>query len=159
MADKKAAFDKDLVEDLAKILNETDLTEIEVEQGDMRVRVSRERVAEMVSHHQVVQASAPSTPAAATPAPAAPSSEPASTASAANQVMSPMVGTAYMAPSPDAAPFVEVGAKIAEGDTILIIEAMKTMNQIPSTKSGTVTAVLVSDGEPVEFGQPLVTIE
>ncbi len=156
MADKKAAFDKDLVEDLAKILNETDLTEIEVEQGDMRVRVSRERAAELVSHHQVVQAPAP---AATAPAPAAPSSEPASTASAANQVISPMVGTAYMAPSPDAAPFVEVGAKIAEGDTILIIEAMKTMNQIPSTKSGTVTAVLVSDGEPVEFGQPLVTIE
>lgn len=157
MADKKAAFDKDLVEDLAKILNETDLTEIEVEQGDMRVRVSRERAAEMVSHHQVVQAPAPA--AAAMPAPAASSSEPANTASAANQVISPMVGTAYMASSPDAAPFVEVGAKIAEGDTILIIEAMKTMNQIPSTKSGTVTAVLVSDGEPVEFGQPLVTIE
>ena len=159
MADKKAAFDKDLVEDLAKILNETDLTEIEVEQGDMRVRVSRERAAEMVSHHQVVQTPAPAVPAAAMPAPAASSSEPANTASAANQVISPMVGTAYMASSPDAAPFVEVGAKIAEGDTILIIEAMKTMNQIPSTKSGTVTAVLVSDGEPVEFGQPLVTIE
>ncbi len=156
MADKKAAFDKDLVEDLAKILNETDLSEIEVEQGDMRVRVSRERAAEMVSHRQVVQAPAPIAPA---PALAVPASEPASVASAANQVSSPMVGTAYMAASPDAAPFVEVGTKIAEGDTILIIEAMKTMNQIPSTKSGTITAILVNDGEPVEFGQPLVTIE
>lgn len=155
MAEKKAAFDKELVEDLAKILNETDLTEIEVEQGDMRIRVSRELAQQVVSQ-QV--AAAPVQVAAAAPI-AAPSADPAPRPSGANDVNSPMVGTAYMSPSPDAAAFIEVGAKISEGETLLIIEAMKTMNQIPSTRSGTVTAILVNDGEPVEFGQPLVTIE
>lgn len=155
MAEKKAAFDKELVGDLAKILNETDLTEIEVEQGDMRIRVSREPAQQIVSQ-QV--AAAPAPVAAAAPI-ASPSAEAAQRPSSANDVHSPMVGTAYMSPSPDAAAFVEVGAKVAEGETLMIIEAMKTMNQIPSTRSGTVTAILVNDGEPVEFGQPLVTIE
>lgn len=155
MAEKKAAFDKELVGDLAKILNETDLTEIEVEQGDMRIRVSREPAQQIVSQ-QV--AAAPAPVAAAAPI-ASPSAEAAPRPSSANDVHSPMVGTAYMSPSPDAAAFVEVGAKVAEGETLMIIEAMKTMNQIPSTRSGTVTAILVNDGEPVEFGQPLVTIE
>lgn len=160
MADKKAAFDKDLVGDLAKILNETDLTEIEVEHGDMRIRVSREPAQQIVSQ-QV--AAAPAAVAASAPAPAAtpanPIAEAPTKSAGGSDVPSPMVGTAYLAPSPDAAPFLEVGSKIAEGETLLIIEAMKTMNQIPSPRSGTVTAILVSDGEPVEFGQPLVTIE
>jgi len=157
MAEKKAAFDKELVGDLAKILNETDLTEIEVEQGDMRIRVSREPAQQIVSQ-QVAAAPAPIA-AAPTAAPNAPSAEATPKPSGANDVHSPMVGTAYMSPSPDAAAFIEVGAKISEGETLLIIEAMKTMNQIPSTRSGTVTAILVNDGEPVEFGQALVTIE
>jgi acetyl-CoA carboxylase biotin carboxyl carrier protein len=157
MAEKKAAFDKELVEDLAKILNETDLTEIEVEHGDMRVRVSREPAQQIVSQ-QVAPAPAPTAAAPITTA-SAPVAEPSPKAARGSDVPSPMVGTAYLSPSPDASPFVEVGTKISEGETLLIIEAMKTMNQIPSTRSGTVTAVLVSDGEPVEFGQPLVTIE
>lgn len=157
MAEKKATFDKELVEDLAKILNETDLTEIEVEHGDMRVRVSREPAQQFVSQ-SVAPAPAPiAAPAAA--ASSAAGAEASPKAASGSEVPSPMVGTAYMSPSPDASPFIEVGSKIAEGDTLLIIEAMKTMNQIPATRSGTVTAILVNDGEPVEFGQPLVTIE
>lgn len=155
MAEKKATFDTELVEDLAKILNETDLTEIEVEQGDMRVRVSREPAQQIVSQQPALA------PIAAAPiaAASAPSAEASPKAANGSDVPSPMVGTAYMSASPDASPFIEIGAKISEGETLLIIEAMKTMNQIPSTRSGTVTAILVNDGEPVEFGQPLVTIE
>ncbi|MEM9574606.1 MAG: acetyl-CoA carboxylase biotin carboxyl carrier protein [Pseudomonadota bacterium] len=158
MAEKKAAFDKELVGDLAKILNETDLTEIEVEQGDMRIRVSREP-AQQVVNQQVAAAPAPIAAAAPMSPSSAPNTEAAPRSSSANDVHSPMVGTAYMAPSPDADAFIEIGSKVAEGETLMIIEAMKTMNQIPSTRSGTVTAILVNDGEPVEFGQPLVTIE
>ena len=159
MAEKKSAFDKDLVSDLANILNDTDLTEIEVEHGEMRIRVSREPAPQMVNY-----ASAPAAQAAPSAAPAASSSVPADNAPASksasgSEVPSPMVGTAYMAPSPDADNFIAVGSKVKEGDTLLIIEAMKVMNQIPSPRSGTVTSILVSDTEPVEFGQPLVVIE
>lgn len=163
MADKKAAFDKELVSDLARILNETDLTEIEVEQGEMRIRVSREPAT------AVYQASAPAAPQMPAAAPAAPApASPASSAAAAdaseavdtrNAVPAPMVGTAYMAPAPDADPFIAVGAKVSEGETLLIIEAMKVMNQIPAPRSGTVTSILFEDGEPVEYGQPLLVIE
>ncbi|WP_306117885.1 MULTISPECIES: acetyl-CoA carboxylase biotin carboxyl carrier protein [unclassified Roseitalea] len=163
MADKKSAFDKDLVSDLARILNETDLTEIEVEQGEMRIRVSREAPAQFVSH---MAPSAPpaAPPAAAAPQPAAESAEPAAGAapqapSTENALPAPMVGTAYLAPAPGAEPFIAVGASVAEGETLLIIEAMKVMNQIPAPRAGTVTAILIEDGEPVEFGQPLLVIE
>ena len=160
MTAKKKNIDQSLVRDLANILNETDLTEIEVEQDDFRVRVSRATTAAT----QVVAAPAPA-PVAAAPAPVtmninneAPAPAPAAAASSAAEP-SPMVGTAYLAPSPDSDPFVKVGQAVKEGQTILIIEAMKTMNQIPATKSGKVTEILVEDGQPVEFGDPLVVIE
>jgi acetyl-CoA carboxylase biotin carboxyl carrier protein len=158
MTAKKKNIDQSLVRDLANILNETDLTEIEVEQDDFRVRVSRASTAPV----QVAAAAPAPAPAAAPPAPVTmvmnnEASAPASTSSAAEP--SPMVGTAYMAPSPDSDPFVKVGQSIKEGQTILIIEAMKTMNQIPATKSGKIVEILVEDGQPVEFGDPLVVIE
>ncbi len=159
MADKKPRIDHDLVRDLANILTETDLTEIEVEQDDLRIRVSRG--GGPVLPALSVQASQ----AALSPAPAAPASVPATdpvgeTASnMKNAVTSPMVGTAYLAPSPDANPFVQVGQTVSEGQPVLIIEAMKTMNQIPAPRDGKVTAVLVDDAQPVEFGEPLLIIE
>jgi acetyl-CoA carboxylase biotin carboxyl carrier protein len=154
MSTKKNGVDQQLIRDLAKILDDTNLSEIEVELGDMKLRVSRQMTA--------VHAMAPAmTSVAAAPA----SSTPAATAAAAaadkskNAVPSPMVGTAYLAPAPGAAPFIAVGQTVREGQTLLIIEAMKTMNQIPSPRSGTVTAILFEDGHPVEYGEPLVVIE
>lgn len=157
MSQKKAGIDQSLIRDLANILTETDLTEIEVEQEDLRIRVSR------AGTQSYVHAAAPPPPAAApAPQPAAASSEAAPPEAAApnpkDVVTSPMVGTAYLAPAPGARPFVEVGQSVKEGQTILIIEAMKTMNQIPAPKSGTVTAILVEDGQPVEYGESLITI-
>ncbi|MBE0692544.1 MAG: acetyl-CoA carboxylase biotin carboxyl carrier protein [Aquamicrobium sp.] len=157
MSTRKAGIDQQLIRDLAGILEETNLTEIEVEQDDLRIRVSRTPAP--------VQAYAPA-PAFAAPAPAAAAAAPASAAPAAaaadtsrNAVPSPMVGTAYSAPAPGAKPFIEVGQTVREGQTLLIIEAMKTMNQIPSPRAGTVTAILFEDAQPVEFGEPLVVIE
>ena len=153
MAGKNSAVDQGLIRDLAGILNETDLTEIEVEQGDLRIRVSRASAPVYAHAPQMMapqQAPAVASQAAAPIAAAGPS---------ANSVPSPMVGTVYFAPAPGANAFIEVGAKVKEGQTILIIEAMKTMNQIPAPRSGTVTAILVEDGQPVEYGEALVVIE
>jgi acetyl-CoA carboxylase biotin carboxyl carrier protein len=157
MSSKRPGLDQQLIRDLAEILNDTNLTEIEVEHGDLKLRVSRQPA--------MVQAYAPA-PAPA-PAPSAPVAAPAASAPAAaapvadtkNAVPSPMVGTAYMSPSPGARPFIEVGQKVQQGQTLLIIEAMKTMNQIPSPRAGTVTAILFEDAQPVEYGEPLVVIE
>ena len=155
MSIKKTGVDQQLIRDLAGILNDTNLTEIEVELGDLKVRVSRQS--------QAVHAVAAPLPAIA--APVAAVAQPASVAAVApadpskNAVPSPMVGTAYLAPSPDAKPFVEIGQKVKEGQTLLIIEAMKTMNQIPSPRAGTVTAILIEDAQPVEYGMPLVVLE
>ena len=154
MAGKSGGIDQRLIRDLAGILNETDLTEIEVEQGDLRIRVSRQGAAMMMAPQSYA---APQQHAA--PAPTAAPVAATAAASNANAVPSPMVGTVYFAPGPDADPFVIVGTKIKEGQTILIIEAMKTMNQIAAPRSGTVTAILVDDGSPVEYGQSLITIE
>ena len=155
MTTKKPGVDQQLIRDLAGILNDTNLTDIEVEFGDLKVRVSR--------HAAPVHAvAAPPSYAAPAASPAAPAAAPASASPASdakNAIPSPMVGTAYLAPSPDAKAFIEVGAKVKEGQTLLIIEAMKTMNQIPSPRSGTVTAILVEDAQPVEYGMPLVVIE
>ncbi|MCK8782567.1 acetyl-CoA carboxylase biotin carboxyl carrier protein [Rhizobium sp. NTR19] len=153
MSEKKNGIDKGLIRDLANILNDTDLTEIEVEQDDLRIRVSRQGAT------QYVQAPvAPSfAPAAAAPAAASPA--PVAAADNKNAVTAPMVGTIYLAPAPGARAFVEVGTMVKEGQTLLIIEAMKTMNQIPSPRAGKVTEILVNDSQPVEFGQPLVIIE
>jgi acetyl-CoA carboxylase, biotin carboxyl carrier protein len=161
MSNKKTDVDQQLIRDLAGILNDTNLSEIEVELGDLKIRVARQAT--------VVQAQAIAAPPAfsAAPASAAPAAAPAAGASASqpaddmlrNAVPSPMVGTAYLAPSPDAKPFVEVGQTVREGQTLLIIEAMKTMNQIPAPRSGKVTAILVEDAQPVEYGMPLLVIE
>ena len=153
MSIKKTGVDQQLIRDLAGILNDTNLTEIEVELGDLKVRVSRQA--------QAVHAVA--APLSAVAPVAAVAAQPATAAVAAdvskNAVPSPMVGTAYLAPSPDAKAFIEVGQKVKEGQTLLIIEAMKTMNQIPAPRSGKVTKILVEDGQPVEFGEPLLIIE
>ncbi|WP_395447089.1 acetyl-CoA carboxylase biotin carboxyl carrier protein [Aminobacter sp. UC22_36] len=155
MATKKTdGVDQQLVRDLAGILNDTNLTEIEVELGDLKVRVSRQTQAVHAVAAPMMAASAAvnSTPVAAVAAPAV-------VDISKNAVPSPMVGTAYLAPSPDAKPFIEVGSVVKEGQTLLIIEAMKTMNQIPAPRSGTVTAILIEDAQPVEYGMPLVVVE
>ncbi|MBR0871070.1 acetyl-CoA carboxylase biotin carboxyl carrier protein [Bradyrhizobium tropiciagri] len=146
--------DSALIRELALLLAETNLTEIEIERAGLRVRVARNI------------SIAASVPAAAVQAVAMPAVAAAATAAAATDfakhpgvVPSPMVGTAYWAPEPGAKPFIEVGSKVTAGQTLLIIEAMKTMNQIPSPRAGTVTQLLVEDGQPVEFGEPLVIIE
>ncbi|TWG93870.1 acetyl-CoA carboxylase biotin carboxyl carrier protein [Mesorhizobium sp. J18] len=157
MSTKNYNFDQKLIRDLAGILDETNLTEIEVEHGDMRIRVCRQA--------SPIQAYATPAPAIAAAAPQAAAeqgrSQPAEPAVdlAKNAVPSPMVGTAYRAPAPGAKAFIEVGETVREGQTLLIIEAMKTMNQIPSPRSGVVTAILFEDAQPVEFGEPLVVIE
>ena len=157
MSTKKSGIDQQLIRDLAGILDETKLTEIEVEQDDVRIRVSRQPAA--------MQAYAPAAAPLQAPAAQQPSAPSGSLAAAPqaevskNAVPSPMVGTAYGAPAPGAKPFIEVGQQVREGQTLLIIEAMKTMNQIPSPRSGTVTAILFEDAQPVEFGEPLVMIE
>ena len=143
--------DTDLVRELAAMLNDTGLSEIEVEDGERKIRVSRNMTA--VSAPMMAAPVAP--PAAAAPAAAAAPSAPAI---AANAMKSPMVGTAYLAPEPDAPPFVSVGQQVNVGDTVLIIEAMKVMNPIVAATSGTVTEILVESGQPVEFDQPLLVI-
>lgn len=158
---KSATIDTTTVNELAHILRETDLTEIEVESGDMRIRVSREAPAQYIQSNAPVAAPAP----AATPVPlVAPATGTVATevpAASANghEVPAPMVGTVYMAPAPGADAFVKIGSSVKEGETLLIIEAMKVMNQIPAPKSGKVASFLVDDGDPVEYGQPLLVIE
>ncbi len=153
MADKKQGIDQGLIRDLANILNETDLTEIEVEQDDLRIRVSR------AGTPQYVQAPIAAPAAYAAPAAAAAAPVVVDARNNKNAVTAPMVGTAYLSPAPGSRPFIEVGATVKEGQTILIIEAMKTMNQIPAPRSGKVTEILVQDSSPVEYGEPLIVIE
>ena len=159
----KTSHDSDVsfIQALAELLRENDLTELQVkrdyaENDSLNVRVSRQT-------QTVVQASvpaaAPAPVAAAAPAAAAPATESADPANHPGAVTSPMVGTVYMAPEPGAAPFASVGATVNEGDTLLIIEAMKTMNHIPAPRAGTIKRILVEDGGAVEFGAPLVIIE
>lgn len=151
--------DVDLVRQLAELLDATQLTEIEVEDGDRRIRVAREVTATPAVYH------APAPAAAAAPAPASataalPHAEPAAAEpSLANAVRSPMVGTAYLAAEPGAAAFVAIGKQVQAGDTLLIVEAMKVMNPITAPSAGTVKAILVDNGQPVEFDQPLVVVE
>jgi len=148
----KAIVDQDLIRELAQLLKETGLSEIEIDRDGLRVRVARA----MAAH------------AAAPAASLAPNADPATTPAEATTsdlskhpgcLHSPMVGTAYLAPEPGAPAFVEVGSRVAQGQTILIIEAMKTMNHIPAPKAGTVTRILVGNLQPVEFGEPLAIIE
>ena len=153
MADKKNGIDQALIRDLANILNETDLTEIEVEQDELRIRVSRAGTPQYVQAPMAAPApvAAPAVSAAVAPAADARNNK--------NAVTAPMVGTASLSPAPGARPFIEVGATVKEGQTILIIEAMKTMNQIPAPRSGKITEILVQDASPVEYGEPLIVIE
>jgi acetyl-CoA carboxylase biotin carboxyl carrier protein len=146
----KAGVDQDLIRQLAALLKETDLSEIEIETGSLKLRVARQ--VNQVSVPVMSAAPAPVAAAAAAPAPVNDAAHPGA-------LMSPMVGTTYLAPEPGAAPFVTVGSKVSVGQTVLIIEAMKTMNHIPATKAGTVTKILVEDGQPVEFGEPLIIVE
>ena len=153
-AAKFSSEDSALIRELALLLDETSLTEIEIERAGLRVRVARNvsiAAAVPAQAATIVTAQAVAVPAAATPD--------ADFANHPGVVPSPMVGTAYWAPEPSAKPFIEVGARVSAGQTLLIIEAMKTMNQIPSPRAGTVTQILVEDGQPVEFGEPLVIIE
>ena len=152
----KTAFDTDTIRALAEILNETSLTEIEVEDQGLRIRVARQ------ANVQQVSVAAPQFSA---PLPVAAPSALSSVAAAANvntaaqgTVPSPMVGTAYLASAPDKPNFVEIGQSVKVGQTLLIIEAMKTFNEIPSPRAGKVVEILVGSGDPVEFGQPLVVV-
>jgi acetyl-CoA carboxylase biotin carboxyl carrier protein len=151
---KAPVVDHALILELTKLLDETGLTEIEIEQDGQRVRVARGAVAAAPAP----VARAPAAPAVPQPV-AESASRPIDPAKHPGVVTSPMVGTAYGAAEPGAKPFVEVGQSVKAGDTLLIIEAMKTMNQIPAPRAGTVTQVLFEDGQPVEFGEPLVIIE
>jgi len=159
---KDAGFDVQLVRDLAQVLDSANLTDIKIDLGEVRIRVSRH-----AAPTSIVQGFAAPPPAAAEngnvgagSVVASPSATVnASVVDTSNAVTSPMVGTAYLAPAPGARPFVEIGQKVAEGETLLIVEAMKTMNPITAPHSGTVRAVLISDAQPVEFGEPLIIIE
>ena len=165
------AIDTRLVRKLAAILKETELTEIEVERGDLRIRVARSLTvaAAPMALAPAVAAAAPVAlaPAVAAPAPAAHAAPgavaepPAAVAAqyAGDVVPSPMVGTVYLQPQPGAEPFIRIGAMVSEGQTLLIVEAMKTMNPIPAPRAGKVVDILVADAQPVEFGEPLVVIE
>jgi acetyl-CoA carboxylase biotin carboxyl carrier protein len=158
--DKAGAMhvDIDLVRQLAAVLDDTNLTELEVEDGDRKVRVARTLQAAPAMMQAPAYAPAPAA-AAAAPATAAPAAEAAPAAGAAMAVMSPLVGTVYLAANPEAKNFVSVGDKVSAGDTLVIIEAMKVMNPIHAPAAGTVKAVLVENGQPVEFDQPLVVVE
>ncbi len=145
---KKEHLDADLVRQLAALLDETGLSEIEIAEGDAKIRVAKN----ITMASSIITHSSSPTPhnMASTPA--------ANSAPDADALLSPMVGNAYLSPRPDAEPFVKVGQKVSVGDTVLIIEAMKVMNPIPATKSGTVKEILVSNGQPVEYNEPLVII-
>ena len=150
---RKQSPNEDLIRSLANLLNETGLTEIEIEENDLRVRVAR---APMMPAHAVPLSHVPA-PAAGVTAP--PAGAGSSLENHPGVVTSPMVGTAYRSPEPGAPAFVEVGAVVREGQTLLIVEAMKTMNQIAAPRSGTVKCIFVENGQPVEYGEPLMVIE
>jgi acetyl-CoA carboxylase biotin carboxyl carrier protein len=170
MSRSQSGIDPEIIRDLAKLLTETDLTEIEVQHADLRIRVARQV---SVSATVPVAAALPAAPAAALGQPAgqpvsAPVAAPAPAAAAPpaddlsnhpGVLKSPMVGTAYLGAAPGAKPFVEVGSKVNQGDRVLIVEAMKTFNDIVAPRSGTVTAFLIEDKQPVEYNQPLMIIE
>jgi acetyl-CoA carboxylase biotin carboxyl carrier protein len=147
---EKSSLDQTMIRELAELLDDTGLTEIEIERDGIRLRVARN-----VTVAAALPAAAATTAFAGQPATIStndPTAHPGC-------VKSPMVGTGYLAPEPGAAPFIQVGTRVSQGQTLLIIEAMKTMNHIPAPRGGTVTQILVGNGQPVEFGEPLVIIE
>jgi acetyl-CoA carboxylase biotin carboxyl carrier protein len=155
---KTGSAESQMIRELAELLNDTGLTEIEIEKSGLKIRVAKKISITTVPPQAYAAAAAPA-------APAAPTAE-AKQAALSNDlskhpgaVKSPMVGTAYRSPEPGAPTFCEVGSKVNQGDTLLIIEAMKTMNQIPAPRAGTVKAILVENAQPVEYGEPLIIIE
>jgi len=153
MPKQRQGIDQELIRELARLLSETGLTEIEIEQSGLRVRVARQAAAAAVAPAAPAAPGIPLPPPMPVPAGAVdPDKHPGT-------VASPMVGTAYLAPEPGAKPFVDIGSVVRAGETLLIIEAMKTMNQIPAPRSGTVIQILIEDGTPVEFGEPLMIVE
>jgi acetyl-CoA carboxylase biotin carboxyl carrier protein len=157
---KEHPIDPELVRELATLIAETDLTEIEVEKGDLRIRVARTITQAPVSIPFQIPAQAPASSVPVMAVAAAESAPgPKSAAAHPGTVLSPMVGTAYRKPSPDAKPFVEIGSRVEAGDKVLLVEAMKTFNEITAPRSGVVTAIFVEDGQPVEYGEPLLLIE
>jgi acetyl-CoA carboxylase biotin carboxyl carrier protein len=151
--DDGTSVDHDVIRELAKLLDETGLTEIEFERGGVRVRVARQ------GQPVVAAVAAPRAAALSTDAPAGAGTASGDISKHPGAVPSPMVGTAYLGPEPGARPYVEVGSQVRAGQTLLIIEAMKTMNQIPAPRAGRVVQILVEDAQPVEFGEPLMIIE
>jgi acetyl-CoA carboxylase biotin carboxyl carrier protein len=153
MAKLKSAIDADLIRELAKLLEETGLTEIEFERNGERVRVARR------ARRPAAAAGSAASAAAQASAARAAIADPIDLTSHPGLVTSPMVGIAYLGPEPGARAYVEIGSRVRAGETILIVEAMKTMNQIPAPRAGTVTQILIEDGKPVEFGEPLMIVE
>jgi acetyl-CoA carboxylase biotin carboxyl carrier protein len=151
----KPSLDQELIRELAQLLTETGLTEIEIDREGVRVRVARQ----LIAGPAVSAAVAPAVPAAAGSGQLAGAGADADPAKHPGCVRSPMVGVAYLSPEPGASPFVSVGSRVSQGQTLLIIEAMKTMNHIPAPKAGVVTQVLITNSQPVEFGEPLVIVE
>jgi acetyl-CoA carboxylase biotin carboxyl carrier protein len=149
---KTPAIDHDTIRDLAKLLDETGLSEIEIQQDGVSIRVKRNPATAAPRSRSAEATVAAATAAAPAIVPIEPSQHP-------GVVASPMVGTAYLGASPGARPFVDIGSQVKAGDTLIIIEAMKTMNQISAARSGTVAQILVEDGQPVEYGEPLMIIE
>ncbi|QEN91085.1 acetyl-CoA carboxylase biotin carboxyl carrier protein [Labrys sp. KNU-23] len=154
MSRTKSGIDPEIIRELANLLTETDLTEIEVQQADLRIRVARQInvTATVPVGAPAVSVAAPAAVVAAAPAAADPANHP-------GVLKSPMVGTAYLGAAPGAKAFVEIGSKVNQGDRVLIVEAMKTFNDIIAPRSGTVTTLFIEDKQPVEYGQPLMIIE
>jgi acetyl-CoA carboxylase biotin carboxyl carrier protein len=157
---KEMPIDPNFIREIAALISETDLTEIEVAKGDLKIRVARQITMQAAPMQQIVSAPAAAPAVAAPAAAAAPVAAAAADLSAhPGAVRSPMVGTAYLRPSPGANPFIEVGTVVKAGDKILLVEAMKTFNEINAPRAGTITHIFVEDGRPVEYGEPLVVIE
>ncbi len=159
MSDKKQAIDPDLVRELAKIISDSGLSEIEVEHGDLRLRIARTLTAAAAPVTHMVAAAPAVAHAPAAPPPAASPAPAADAATHPGAVPSPMVGTAYLSPEPGAPVFIKIGDTVTAGQTLMVVEAMKTFNPIPAPRAGKITAILVADAQPVEYGEPLVIIE
>lgn len=160
MSDKKnQAIDPDLVRELASILGESGLSEIEVEHGELRLRLARTLTAAAAPVTHMVAAAPATIAAPAAPPPAAAPAAAQDVAKHPGAVPSPMVGTAYLSPEPGAPAFIKVGDTVTQGQTLMVVEAMKTFNPIPAPRAGKVTAILVVDAQPVEYGEPLAIIE
>ena len=159
-APSTSGVDAGFVRAIAELLSETDLTEIEIEKGDLRIRVAREIHYTAAPHApQVAMIAAPAPAAAPAAAPVRAATPEVAASDHPGALKSPMVGTAYRRPSPEAAPFVEIGSTVKAGDKLFLVEAMKTFNEIVATRGGVVTAIMVEDGQPVEYGQTLAVIE